>query len=68
MACPKVPDRVDGLRTWMVAADTLNKQSRAADKRRSSSMGVKQGVATPDSKKKNLLLGLGWILLNDLGK
>jgi hypothetical protein len=34
----------NGLRIWRVAADTLNKQSRTADKGWSSSLGVGRGA------------------------
>jgi hypothetical protein len=44
MARPQVADGGDGLQIWRVAANTLNKQSRAADKGRSSSLGVRRGA------------------------
>jgi hypothetical protein len=40
MARPQVADGEDTLHVWMVAANILNKLSRTADKRWSSSMGV----------------------------
>jgi hypothetical protein len=43
MARPQVADG-DGLQIWRVAANILNKQSRAADKGWSSSLGVESGV------------------------
>jgi len=36
--------------TWMVAANILNKQSRAADKGWSSSMGLGEVLTTPHLK------------------
>jgi hypothetical protein len=44
MARPQVADGGDGLQIWMVAANILNKQSRAADKGWSSSLGVGRGA------------------------
>jgi hypothetical protein len=38
MAGPQVADGGDGHQTWRVAANILNKQSRTADKGRSSSL------------------------------
>jgi hypothetical protein len=32
MVCPQVSDGGDGLQTWRVAANILNKQSRTADR------------------------------------
>jgi hypothetical protein len=40
MARPQVADRGDGLQIWRVAANILNKGSRTADSRWSSSLGV----------------------------
>jgi hypothetical protein len=40
MACPQVADGGDGLQTWKVAANTLNKGPRTGDKRWSSSLRV----------------------------
>jgi len=40
MARPQVADGGEGLQTWRVAANTLNKQSRTADKVWSPSWGV----------------------------
>jgi hypothetical protein len=44
MARPQVPDGGDILQVWSVAANILNKQSRTADKRWSSSLGVGRGA------------------------
>jgi hypothetical protein len=44
MACPQVADRGHALQFWRVAANILNKQSRAADKGCSSSLGVGRGT------------------------
>jgi hypothetical protein len=40
MARPQVADGGDALRVWREAANILNKQSRTADKRWSSNLGV----------------------------
>jgi hypothetical protein len=40
MACSRVADGGDGLRIWRVAANTLNKQSRTAEKGWTSSLGI----------------------------
>jgi hypothetical protein len=44
MARPQVADGGDGLQIWMVAADILDKQSRTADKRWYSNLGVGGGA------------------------
>jgi hypothetical protein len=44
MARPQVADGGDGLQIWRVAANLLNKQSRAADKGCSSILGVGHGL------------------------
>jgi len=44
MARPQVADGGEGLQTWRVAANTLNKQSRTADKGWSSSLDVRRGA------------------------
>jgi hypothetical protein len=44
MACPQVADGGEGLQIWRVAANTLNKQSRTADKGWPSSLGVGWGA------------------------
>jgi hypothetical protein len=44
MARPQVADGGNTLQVWRVAANTLNKQSRAADKGWSSSLGVGRGA------------------------
>jgi hypothetical protein len=41
MAYPEVADGEDGLQIWRVAPNILKKQSRTADKRWSSSLGVR---------------------------
>jgi hypothetical protein len=43
MARPRVADRGDGLQIRRVAANILNKQSRTADKRWTSDLGVGLG-------------------------
>jgi hypothetical protein len=45
MARPQVADEGDVLQVWRVAANILNKQSRTADKRWSSSLGVGRGAS-----------------------
>jgi hypothetical protein len=50
MARPQVADGGYGLqiwRVWRVAANILNKQSRTADRRWSSSLGVGRGANNP---------------------
>jgi hypothetical protein len=47
MAHPKVADGGEGLRIRRVAANILSKQSRAADKGWSSSLGVERGANYP---------------------
>jgi hypothetical protein len=44
MTRPQVADGGDGLQIWSVAANILNKQSRTADKGRSSNFGVGCGA------------------------
>jgi hypothetical protein len=44
MAHPLVVDGGDGLQIWSVAVSILNKQSLAADKGWSSSLGVERGA------------------------
>jgi hypothetical protein len=44
MARPQVADGGDALQVWREAANILNKQSRTADKRWSSSLGVGRGT------------------------
>jgi hypothetical protein len=44
MARPQVADGGNTLQVWRVAANILNKQSRTADKRWSSSLGVGRGA------------------------
>jgi hypothetical protein len=52
MARPQVADGRDSLQFWRVAANILNKQSRTADKRWSSSLGLGVGLTTPHCKYK----------------
>jgi hypothetical protein len=47
MVRPQVVDRGDGLQIWRVAANILNKQSRTADRRWPSSLGVGRGANNP---------------------
>jgi hypothetical protein len=47
MARPQVAEGGDGLHTWRVAANILNKQSRRADRGWSSSLGVGRGSNNP---------------------
>jgi hypothetical protein len=44
VARPQVADGGDGLQIWRIAANILNKQSRTADKRLSSSLKVGRGA------------------------
>jgi hypothetical protein len=44
MARPQVADGREGLQIWRVAVNILNKQSRTADKRWPSSLGVGRGA------------------------
>jgi hypothetical protein len=44
MAHPRVADGGDGLQIWKVAVNTLNKQSRTADKGWSFSLGTGRGA------------------------
>jgi hypothetical protein len=55
MARPQVADVGDALQFWRVAANILNKQSRTADKRCFSSLGLGMGLITPHRKKISLL-------------
>jgi hypothetical protein len=45
-ARPQVADGKDGLQIWRVAANTLNKQSRTADKGGTSAWGLGVGLST----------------------
>jgi hypothetical protein len=49
-ARPQVADGGDGLQIWRVAANILNKQSRTADRGRSSSLGVGRRANNPHRK------------------
>jgi hypothetical protein len=68
MACPQVMDGGDSLQIRRVAANILNKKSRATDKGWSSSLEVGHGANNSLPKKISLLqndtksLGLGQIL------
>jgi hypothetical protein len=56
MTRPQVADGgKEGLQIQRVAANTLNKQSRTADKGWSSSLGVRRRANNPHRKKSNLL-------------
>jgi hypothetical protein len=50
MARPQVADGGDGLQTWRVAVNILNKQSRTAYRGRPSGVGVGQGLTTHHRK------------------
>jgi hypothetical protein len=52
MARPQVADGGDGLQIWRVAANILNKQSRTADSRWSSSLEMGVVLTTSHCKKK----------------
>jgi hypothetical protein len=47
MARPQVADGGDGLQIWRVAANILNKQSRTANRGRSSSFGIGREANKP---------------------
>jgi hypothetical protein len=47
MARPQVADGGEGLQIWRVAANILNKQSRTAERRESSRLGVGRGAKNP---------------------
>jgi hypothetical protein len=49
-ARPQVADGGDDLQIWKAAANTLNMQSRIADKEWSSSLGVKREANTHSNK------------------
>jgi hypothetical protein len=51
IARPQVADGRDALQVWRVAANTLNKQSRTADKGWSSSLGVRREAYNFSCKK-----------------
>jgi hypothetical protein len=51
MTCPRIADRGDGLQMQRVAAYTLNKQLRTADKGWSSSLEVGRGANKSSPKK-----------------
>jgi hypothetical protein len=51
MARPPVAVGEDGLQIWRVAVNTLNKQSRTADRGWSSSLGVGRGANNPPTLK-----------------
>jgi hypothetical protein len=48
----QVADRGDGLQILRVAVNILNKKLQTADRGRSSSLGVGQGLTTPTVKNK----------------
>jgi len=45
-------DGGDGLQIWRISANILNKQSQTADNGWSSSLGVSEGLTTPNRKNK----------------
>jgi hypothetical protein len=49
-AHPRIADGEDGLHMWREAANTLNKQSRTANKGWSSRRGFGEGLTTPHRK------------------
>jgi hypothetical protein len=49
MARPQVADGGDGFQIWRVAANILNKQSRAVDEGWSSSLGIGRGANNSSS-------------------
>jgi len=70
MARPRVADEEDGLQIWKVVANILNKQSRAADKGWSSSLGVGRGVIAVKISLLRIVtqgIRIGRILWNDVG-
>jgi hypothetical protein len=60
MAHLRVTDGGDGFQLWRVAANILNKQSWAANKGWSSSLGVGRGANKPSPQKTNFneILGI----------
>jgi hypothetical protein len=74
MSPRQVADAGDALQVWRIAVNILNKQSRTADSRRSSSLGLGVGLTTPHRKKKLVMkmlksLGSGRIpWINDLSE
>jgi hypothetical protein len=54
MVCPQAVDGGDGLQTWRIAANILNKQSWAADEGWSC-LEVGQGANNPHCKTSDLL-------------
>jgi hypothetical protein len=50
VARPQVADGGDGLQTWRVAANILNKQSRTADRGGPPACGLGEGLKSPDRK------------------
>jgi hypothetical protein len=66
MARPQVADGGEGLQIWRVAANTLHKQSRTADKG-CSNLGFRRGfnsLSYKTSTLRNVTCGIGWILVN----
>jgi hypothetical protein len=55
MSHPQVKDGGDGLQTWRVAANILNKQSMTADKGWPSRLGVGRGAKNSSPLKISLL-------------
>jgi hypothetical protein len=52
---PRVADGGDALHIWRVAGNIFNKQSRTAEKRRSSSLGVGRGANKSSPYKEHLV-------------
>jgi hypothetical protein len=73
MARPQVADGEEGLQIWRVTVNVLNKQSWAADKGWTSSLGVGRGANNASPYKSNALrnvsqiLGTGRILWLSIG-
>jgi hypothetical protein len=55
-ARPQAADGGDGLQIWRVAEKILNKQSRAAEKGRSSSLVVGLGLTIPHRKRQPVMI------------
>jgi hypothetical protein len=58
-ARPQVANGRDGLQMWRVAVNILNKQSRTADKGRSSSLGAGRGAKNSHRKTSYFLRNIG---------
>jgi hypothetical protein len=63
---PRVADGEDGLQTWWVSVDILNKQSQTAENMLSSSLGAGReanNASQQKKKKKAVTRGLGFCRL-----